>query len=150
VPAPHDYDIAIVGFGPSGALAASLLGAQGLRTFVCDRLHDVYDKPRAIALDHEITRLFQQLGVAEAIAPFCEPFTDSVHYGVDGQEIRRMSTVPPPWPLAHEPSIVFTQRGCCAPMRPEGSSRRKGCCSPRPAISRSMCCGGEKWCRSSR
>ena len=103
------YDVAIVGFGPTGAVAAGLLGAQGIRTFVCDKLRDVYDKPRAIALDHEIIRLFQQMGVARRIKPFVEPFTDSVYYGVDGQIIKRMSTVAPPYPLGHTPSIVFTQ-----------------------------------------
>jgi len=103
------YDVAIVGFGPSGAVAAGLLGARGIRTFVCDRTHDVYDKPRAIALDHEITRLFQNMGVAQQIKPYLEPFTDSVFYGVDGQVIKRMSTVAEPFPLAHTPSVVFTQ-----------------------------------------
>jgi 3-(3-hydroxy-phenyl)propionate hydroxylase len=103
------YDVAIVGFGPAGAVAAGLLGAQGIRTYVCDKLRDVYDKPRAIALDHEIIRLFQQMGVAKQIKPFVEPFTDSVYYGVDGQVIKRMSTVAPPYPLGHTPSVVFTQ-----------------------------------------
>lgn len=103
------YDVAVVGFGPSGAVAAGLLGALGLRTFVCDRSREVYDKPRAIALDHEIIRLFQQMGVAKAIQPHLEPFTDSVFYGVDGRMIKRMSTVPPPYPLGHTPSAVFTQ-----------------------------------------
>ena len=103
------YDVAIVGFGPSGAVAAGLLGARGIRTFVCDRAHDVYDKPRAIALDHEIIRLFQNMGVAQQIKPFLEPFTDSVFYGVDDQIIKRMSTVAEPFPLAHTPSVVFTQ-----------------------------------------
>ena len=103
------YDIAIVGFGPSGAVAAGLLGAQGFSVYVCDRLTEVYDKPRAISLDHEILRVFQQMGVLQSIEPFTEPFTDSVWHGVDDQPIRRMSTVPPPHPLAHPPSIVFTQ-----------------------------------------
>ena len=103
------FDVAIVGFGPSGAVAAGLLGAQGIRTFVCDKSHAVYDKPRAIAMDHEIIRLFQQMGVAKRIKPFVEPFTDSVYYGVDGQVIKRMSTVAPPYPLGHTPSVVFTQ-----------------------------------------
>ena len=103
------YDVAIVGFGPTGAVAAGLLGAKGIRTFVCDKLHEVYDKPRAIALDHEMSRLFQQMGVGKKIKPFLEPFTDSVFYGVDGQMIKRMSTVPAPYPLSHTPSVVFTQ-----------------------------------------
>lgn len=103
------YDVAIVGFGPTGAIAAGLLGKKGIRTFVCDKLHDVYDKPRAIALDHEISRVFQQMGVGKKIKPYLEPFTDSVYYGVDGQMIKRMSTVAAPYPLSHTPSVVFTQ-----------------------------------------
>lgn len=118
----HDYDVAIVGFGPTGAIAAGLLGAAGVKTLVCDRLGDVYDKPRAIALDHEIIRLFQSMGVAKAIKPYTEPFTDSVYYGVDGQVIKRMSTVAPPYPLAHTPSIVFTQPPAERILRAHASS----------------------------
>lgn len=103
------YDVAIVGFGPTGAVAAALLGKRGLRTFVCDRQREVYDKPRAIALDHEIMRVFQELGLEEELAAFTEPFTDSLFYGVDGALIKRMSTVPPPYPLGYTPSLVFTQ-----------------------------------------
>jgi 3-(3-hydroxy-phenyl)propionate hydroxylase len=106
---PEIYDVAIVGFGPTGAVAAGLLGKKGIRTFVFDKSREVYDKPRAIALDHEISRVFQHMGVAKKIKPFLEPFTDSVFYGVDGQAIKRMSTVAAPYPLAHTPSVVFTQ-----------------------------------------
>ncbi len=62
------YDVAIVGYGPAGAVAAALLGQAGLSVYVCDRLHGVYEIPRAIALDHEIMRVFQQIGVIDAIA----------------------------------------------------------------------------------
>ncbi|MFM8547939.1 MAG: bifunctional 3-(3-hydroxy-phenyl)propionate/3-hydroxycinnamic acid hydroxylase [Betaproteobacteria bacterium] len=114
------YDVAIVGYGPSGAVAAALLAQRGASVYACDRLTEVYEKPRAISLDHEILRLFQQMGVLAALEPFLEPFTDSVWQGVDAQPIRRMSTVPPPHPLAHPPSIVFTQ----PPV--EGELRRHG------------------------
>lgn len=103
------YDVAIVGFGPSGAVAASLLGQAGLKTYVCDKSSTVYDKPRAIALDHEIMRVFQQIGVAEDVLPHIEPFTPSEYFGVDGQLIRRMTMVAPPFPLGYTPSNVFTQ-----------------------------------------
>jgi 3-(3-hydroxy-phenyl)propionate hydroxylase len=103
------YDVAIVGFGPSGAVLAGLLAQAGLAIYVCDRLPDVYDKPRAIALDHEVMRVFQQLGVVPAIAPWVEPFTPSEFLGVDGQLIRRMTMVEPPYPQGHTPSMVFTQ-----------------------------------------
>ncbi|MEK8046345.1 bifunctional 3-(3-hydroxy-phenyl)propionate/3-hydroxycinnamic acid hydroxylase [Ideonella margarita] len=103
------FDVAIVGFGPAGATAAALLGQAGLKVWVGDRLTEVYEIPRAIALDHEIMRVFQQLGLLEAVSPYCEPFTPSEFFGVDGQLIRRMTMVAPPYPQGHVPSMVFTQ-----------------------------------------
>ncbi|MBR0567892.1 bifunctional 3-(3-hydroxy-phenyl)propionate/3-hydroxycinnamic acid hydroxylase [Azoarcus sp. L1K30] len=103
------YDVAIVGFGPSGAVAATLLGQAGLDVWVADRLSEVYEIPRAIALDHEIMRVFQQMGVVQAIERYLEPFTPSEYYGVDGQLIRRMTMVEPPYPQGYTPSLVFTQ-----------------------------------------
>jgi 3-(3-hydroxy-phenyl)propionate hydroxylase len=103
------FDVAIVGYGPAGAVAAGLLGQAGLDVYVCERLAGVYEIPRAIALDHEIMRVFQQLGVVDAVSPHCEAFTPSEYYGVDGQLIRRMTMVEPPYPQGYTPSIVFTQ-----------------------------------------
>jgi len=103
------YDVAIVGFGPSGAVSAGLLGQAGLRTYVCDRTRDVYPRPRAIALDHEVMLVFQQLGVVQDIQRWVEPFTPSEYFGVDGQLIRRMTMVDPPHPQGYTPSLVFTQ-----------------------------------------
>lgn len=103
------YDVAICGFGPAGAIAAALLGRQGLKVFACDRLPGVYEIPRAIALDHEILRVFQQLDLVDAVLPYTEPFTNSEFFGVDGQLIRRMTMVAPPYPQGYTPSVVFTQ-----------------------------------------
>jgi 3-(3-hydroxy-phenyl)propionate hydroxylase len=103
------FDVAIVGFGPSGAVAAALLGQAGHKVFVCDQSSEVYALPRAIALDHEILRVFQKLGLMAAIEPHIEPFTDSCYYGVDGRLIRRMTMIAPPYPLGWTPSVVFSQ-----------------------------------------
>ena len=95
-PVPALFDVAIVGFGPAGMVAAALPGQAGLSVYVCDRLSGVVDIPRAIALDHEILRVFQQLGLVDAISPYFEPFTPSEYFGVEGRLIRRMTMVAPP------------------------------------------------------
>ena len=107
--ADHIYDVAIIGCGPAGSVAAGLLGQAGFSVYVCDRLTGVYETPRAISFDHEILRLFQQLGVVDQVLRHCEPFTDSEYFGVDGQLIRRMTMVRPPYPQGYTPSNVFTQ-----------------------------------------
>jgi 3-(3-hydroxy-phenyl)propionate hydroxylase len=111
------FDVAVVGFGPSGAVAAALLGVAGLKVWVCDRSRDIYDRPRAIALDHEILRVFQQIGVVDDVMPHVEPFTPSEYFGVDGQLIKRLTMVAPPYPLGYTPSNVFTQPPVEAALR---------------------------------
>jgi 3-(3-hydroxy-phenyl)propionate hydroxylase len=105
----NDYQVVVVGFGPSGAVAASLLGSHSIRTLTIDRLNTVYDKPRAIAIDHEILRLFDNLGVADRVLPYVAPFPASQHFGAEGQLIRRIDMVPEPYPLGYTPTMVFTQ-----------------------------------------
>lgn len=102
-------DVAIVGCGPAGVVLATLLGQAGVQVHICDRLPGIYEIPRAIALDHEILRVFQQIGVIDQILPFTEPFTNSEFFGVEGQLIRRMTMVKPPFPQGYTPSVVFSQ-----------------------------------------
>ena len=101
--------MAIVGFGPAGVVAAGLLGQAGLTVGVADKQPGVYGRPRAIVLDHEILRVFQQLGGLDAVLPHCEPFTPSGYFGVDGRLIRRMTMVAQPTPQGPMPSMVFGQ-----------------------------------------
>ena len=84
------FDVAIIGYGPCGAVAAALLGQSGLRVLVVDKSHTLYDLPRAVALDHEVMRIFQGLGIAESVQAHTEPFTQSEHFGAAGQLIRRV------------------------------------------------------------
>lgn len=115
--AEDSYDVLIVGFGPAGAVASGLLGRLGHRVLVVERLPTIYDKPRAIALDHEIFRHFDNMGLAEAVAPHVAPFTASQHFGAEGQLIRRIDMVPAPYPLGYTPSMVFTQPPVEAELR---------------------------------
>ena len=104
-----DYDVVIVGFGPSGAVAACWLGQAGIRTLVIDKRRTIWEIPRAIAIDHEILRVFQNIGAVEKILPYTAPFPASEHFGAKGQLIRRIDAVPPPFPLGYVPTMVFTQ-----------------------------------------
>lgn len=70
---PESVDVAIVGFGPTGATLANLLGRNGVRTRVIEREPEIYTLPRAVHFDHEVMRTFQSLGFAEAILPFTGP-----------------------------------------------------------------------------
>ena len=112
-----DYRVVVVGHGPTGAIAASLLGHRNIRTLAIDRERDVYDKPRAIAIDHEILRLLDNLGAAERVLPYIAPFPASQHFGAKGQLIRRIDMVPEPYPLGYTPSMVFTQPPVEAALR---------------------------------
>lgn len=103
------FDVLVVGFGPAGAVAAGMLGKKGYRTLVVDRLTGIYDLPRAIALDHEILRHFDNMGLADEVRPYIAPFTASQHFGAKGQLIRKIDMVAEPYPLGYTPSMVFTQ-----------------------------------------
>lgn len=62
------FDIAIVGFGPTGATLAHLLGASGLNVLVLEREGGPYQLPRAVHFDDEVMRVFQTIGIGEEIA----------------------------------------------------------------------------------
>jgi 3-(3-hydroxy-phenyl)propionate hydroxylase len=63
------HDVAIVGFGPAGATLANLLALRGLDVLVLERDPEIYRLPRAIHFDGEAMRVFQTIGVADALLP---------------------------------------------------------------------------------
>jgi 3-(3-hydroxy-phenyl)propionate hydroxylase len=113
----HSFDVAVVGLGPAGSACTALLGTLGVKTLAIEREPAVYDKPRAFSLDHEVMRVFEDLGIADAVAPHTAPFTPSEYYGVDGQLIKRLGALAPPWPLGWPPSMVFNQPAVDALLR---------------------------------
>lgn len=103
------YDVAIVGYGPSGALAAHMLGTKGIHTLVIDRELEIYPKPRAMALDHEIARVLDNCGLLDDLQDAIAPFSDSQHFGTKRQLLRSISMAPEPFPLGYTPNMVFNQ-----------------------------------------
>ena len=104
-----DYDVAIVGYGPVGAIFANLLANYGLRIAVIERAADIYDKPRAITLDHEALRVFQACGLADVMEKAIAPHNGSHYLGVDGEVIKKFDPMPPPYPLGWIPNATFVQ-----------------------------------------
>jgi 3-(3-hydroxy-phenyl)propionate hydroxylase len=106
---PLTHDVAIVGFGPVGAVFANLLAQRGLRIAVVERTADVYDKPRAIALDHEALRIFQAIGLTDYMEASIAPHNGTHFIGVDGDVIKAFDPMPPPYPLGWIPNATFVQ-----------------------------------------
>ncbi len=90
--AETDYEVAIVGCGPVGAVAANLFGQAGLRTLVIEREAAPYPLPRAVHIDHEMMRLFQSAGLADAVLPLMREAQGHIHIGADGGVIRYLGS----------------------------------------------------------
>ena len=112
-----DYDIAIAGYGPVGATLANLLGQGGFRVAVLEQDVDIYDKPRAITMDHEVSRVFQACGLADEIDPLTAPHPGTNFVDPAGEVIKRFDPLPPPYPLGWRPTSVFIQPELEAALR---------------------------------
>jgi 3-(3-hydroxy-phenyl)propionate hydroxylase len=65
--------VVVVGAGPTGITAATLLAQHGLDCLVLDRWPGVYPQPRAVHLDDEIYRVIARLGIADEFAAISRP-----------------------------------------------------------------------------
>jgi 3-(3-hydroxy-phenyl)propionate hydroxylase len=62
--ASQDFDVAIVGLGPTGLTLAHFLGRRGLKVIALEREPEFYGNARAVYTDDECMRIFQEAGVA--------------------------------------------------------------------------------------
>lgn len=124
-----DADVAIVGYGPVGQALAALLGRAGHRVAVFERFTDIYRLPRAVHLDHEIMRLLQSLGLAEALAEEMIPVHDYQWFAADGKLLLRFD-VDGPAPSGWESDYMFFQPEL------EAALDRLGCAQPRVTVER--------------
>jgi len=103
------HDVAIIGCGPVGAMAANLLGREGLSVIVLEKELDHYPLPRAVHLDHEMMRLFQTAGVIERVEGDMVATDGHLHVGADHGAIRYMGTVGKPRPFGWANDYFFYQ-----------------------------------------
>ena len=66
-------DVAIVGAGPTGLMAANLLGALGVSVRVLEAGAELIDYPRGVGMDDETLRTFQAAGLVEKVLPHTVP-----------------------------------------------------------------------------
>lgn len=94
------FDVAIVGYGPVGAMTALQLADAGLRVVILERRTEIFDIPRAVGLDSDSMRAFQRLGLGEAVEAVVQPrrpeeefcFTDSRRQRLFGMQLPPVGT----------------------------------------------------------
>ncbi|KAB2384850.1 bifunctional 3-(3-hydroxy-phenyl)propionate/3-hydroxycinnamic acid hydroxylase MhpA [Actinomadura montaniterrae] len=103
---PH-YDVAVIGYGPTGVTAANLLGALGVSVVIIERKASVYSRARAISTDEEVMRVWQQAGLAERLKQDMLP--DRPIDFVDAAGRSFISAVPTPREQGHPPQMFIYQ-----------------------------------------
>jgi len=103
------WDVVIVGCGPIGAFAANALGKSGLRTLVLDRDSAPYALPRAVHIDHEMVRLFNDIGLADQVLAQARAGDGHIHIGADHGVIRFLSVAGASRPYGFANDYFFYQ-----------------------------------------
>lgn len=86
------FDVAVVGYGPTGATLANLLGRAGLSVLVLDREPAISQLPRAIHCDGEVMRVFQSLALPTRLESISRPGYSSVFVNSEGETLMVRST----------------------------------------------------------
>jgi 3-(3-hydroxy-phenyl)propionate hydroxylase len=106
-----DCDVLVVGLGPVGSVLTALLAQRGARVIALDKDVQPYPLPRAVHFDHEIMRIFQQLGVAEEMRACARDLPDYEFRAADGRvlmKLRPPRQTPSGWGggyMFHQPSL---------------------------------------------
>jgi 3-(3-hydroxy-phenyl)propionate hydroxylase len=65
--------VVIVGAGPTGITAATLLAQYGIRSLILERWDTAYPQPRAVHLDDEVRRIVARLGISDEFDAISRP-----------------------------------------------------------------------------
>ena len=106
------FDVAVVGLGPVGSTLANLLGLCGVNTLVLEREAQAYHLPRAVHFDDETMRVFQTIGLSDAVLPHVILSPGMRFVDADGRLIldwgRPVEATPMGWHLSyrfHQPDL---------------------------------------------
>lgn len=101
-------DVIVVGAGPVGMTAATLLAARGVSVIVLEAQAEPVAEPKAISIDDESLRTYQAAGIADRIMRIVVPGTGTVYYGCDGRRLFQASG-PAPYRLGFPFKNPFAQ-----------------------------------------
>lgn len=104
------YDVAVIGYGPTGATAANLLGQLGLRVVVVERDSDIYNRARAVSTDEEVMRIWQSVGLADRLQQDMlpdRPLTFVDHHGAPFIDVKvsPRGAGHPPQQFLYQPAV---------------------------------------------
>ena len=60
-----EYDVTIIGLGPTGGTLANLIALNGFSVLILEREKSFYPLPRAVHFDDEVMRVFQTIGITK-------------------------------------------------------------------------------------
>ncbi|WP_322089536.1 bifunctional 3-(3-hydroxy-phenyl)propionate/3-hydroxycinnamic acid hydroxylase [Burkholderia sp. BCC1999] len=116
----YDADVAIVGYGPTGVIAALTLARHGISCVAFERHREIYPRARAVTVNDWTMRIFQNLGVDEAVLKHIDPQRALRWMRYDGTEIMRIEHPPstlgikPRFFNIYQPTMESALRECAA------------------------------------
>lgn len=78
-------DAIVVGAGPVGMTAAALLAARGISVTILEMRSSTSEEPKAISIDDEALRTYQQAGLDQEISRIIVPGTGTRYYDADNR-----------------------------------------------------------------
>lgn len=103
-------DLAVVGGGPVGVTMALLAAQRGLTVTLFEKNEAILDLPRAVGMDAEIQRVFQNAGLAEELTAITTPLGGAEFLATDGTRIIGHETpADAVFPIGHHPSVMYHQ-----------------------------------------
>lgn len=98
-----DFDVVVVGLGPTGLTLANLLGRRGVSVLVLEREPEYYGLARAVYTDDECMRIFQAAGAADELAADMNADSAVQWVRADGSVLVQFTSTQRPlgWPVVN-------------------------------------------------
>ncbi|MFI5664013.1 FAD-dependent monooxygenase [Streptomyces sp. NPDC051684] len=117
-----DADVAVIGYGPTGVIAALSLAQQGAQVLALERDRDIYPRARAVTVNDWTMRIFQNLGIGERVEKVIDPQRALRWVTYEGDEVMRVE---------HPPSALGAGSRCYNIYQPVMESELRSCAQER-------------------